>query len=445
VRTTRTLLYSLPVLTVGVVGFATLVVGAPRPYWGARLFGGPVEGSPRLSWQLQVVERIGEAEAPAPARRARVDATLANGRTLTWQGAVDASGMASVSLEPDAPPGGPVSVHVVSTEPKARELGSGRVSLSRDTWLAGARRQGGWVDGKGSGALRISVAPGRGVFAVPFYDPLLIQVRDERGAVGGAQVKLSPDGLDVKAGGLVTDEHGRVRVQIAPREHVVSLRVTARREGDEGTWFGALPVVPGALHARLNSGKLWIESPIVHERAYFAILDESARLAGDSVALTPDARGGSGAIVDAPDFGARRLWCVVSSESDLASPGLVGWPLGEPGPDAPPPRTFAVADHLLLDGLLAGYRAETERRARARLIAAVFAVGAALLAAALMMLEARDARARLGRHLSAAGSDDSEVARVSDSSRRLWVVAVGVLGVMLGFLFLALLSMMGLG
>ena len=38
----------------------------------------------------------------------------------------------------------------------------------------------------------------------------------------------------------------------------------------------------------------------------------------------------------------------------------------------------------------------------------------------------------------------TEVARVSDSGRKPWVLAVGVLGVMLGFLFLALLSMMRL-
>ncbi len=441
-RVTRALLYSLPVITVGVVGFATLVVGAPRPYWGARLHGGPVEGAPRLSWQLEVVERLGEAEVPAPVRRAQVDVTLPSGKTLTWQGAVDAGGLASVALEPDAPPSGPVRVHVTSTEPVRRELGHGTVSLTKDSWLAGARRSGGWVEGKGSGALRLSVAPGRGVFAVPFYDPLWIQVRDEHGAAAGVRVELSPDGLDVKGTNLVTDDHGRVRVDVAPREHVVALRVTARREGAEGSWFGALPVVPGALHARLRAGKLHIESPILHERAYFAILDESARLAGDSVALTPDARGGAAAILDAPDFGARRLWCVVSSESDLASPALVGWPLGESPLDAPPQRTFAVPDHLLLDGLLSGFRAEAERRGRARLIAAVFAVGAALLAAALMVLEARDARARLGRHLSAAGSNDADVARVSDSGRKPWVVAVGVLGVMLGFLFLALLSMM---
>lgn len=434
-------MYSLPVITVFVVGFATLVVGAPRPYWGARLYGGPVEGATRLSWQLEAVERLGEVEAAAPVQRARVEATLPSGSSVSWEGALDAEGRAFVSLDPGVPAQGPVRVHVVSLTPPA-ELARGSVSMTREAWLHKARRRGGFIDGKSSGALRLRVAPARGVFAVPFSDPLLVEVNDEHGAVEGATLSLSPDGVDARQKERVTDAKGRALFDVTPREHAVSVRLTARKGEREGTWFGALPVIPGALHARLENGKLWLASPIVHERAYYAILDRDGRLFGDSVPLAPDSRGGAAAIVDFPKLGTAPMWCVVSSEADLASPAAVGWPLSPVSSDAPPAHTFAVADTLLLDGLLSGYAVESRRVRRARNIAAAFAVAAALLAAVLMVLHTRDARARLDQHLLAAGSDREAAARVADGSRRPWVVAIGVLGVMLGFLFLALLSMM---
>ena len=62
-------LVGLPACSVLVVAFALFVVGAPRPYVAARLFGGPLEGQSEYHLRLEVAERLGELESPRRLRR----------------------------------------------------------------------------------------------------------------------------------------------------------------------------------------------------------------------------------------------------------------------------------------------------------------------------------------------------------------------------------------
>ena len=70
----------LPLATVLVVAFALFVVGAPRAYAGAQLYGGPTEAAPVLAWRLALVERFEEIERPLARKNVRVEAHLNDGR-----------------------------------------------------------------------------------------------------------------------------------------------------------------------------------------------------------------------------------------------------------------------------------------------------------------------------------------------------------------------------
>lgn len=447
-RATRALLYSLPALTLGVVGYAVLFVGASQPYPGALVFGGPTRGTSALSFRITAVTRFGEDEKPLPGLPLTMTVDGAPGGPHSWTGETDAHGDAQARFAMSAPASGPLSV--VVRDERGRTLALGTIDRSVEQWTASARRSGGALHGQRDGALKIDVAPGRGAFAVPFVDPLWIQVRDAGDRpVAGARVTLEPDGLQrVGDTPLISDDQGRALANVRPLEHVVTLGVRAELDERRGKWFGSVPIAVGALHARRDGNRIVIESPVIHERAHYALVSATARISGGSVALTPDGRGGAvGEIVPTPDESAA-TWCVISSERDLASPSAVGWPLASPV--EAPLSTFTAADQLLLDGRQLGFARDAQRRARARLLAGGFALGAALLAGLLLTLEARDAERRLGRHLVEAGVADGDPAnsltrddarRMDAGHRRPWVVAIAIVCVALGFVMIALVAL----
>src|SRR5688500_13381274 len=94
----RAILFALPVVAVLVIAFALFGVGAPRPYRGGRVFGGPTEGAATLSWRVAVVERFGLVEAPAAGQELELELALPDGRRARWRGAVDELGMCAPRL-----------------------------------------------------------------------------------------------------------------------------------------------------------------------------------------------------------------------------------------------------------------------------------------------------------------------------------------------------------
>lgn len=438
-RGSRLVLYSLPLVTVLVIAFALFVVGAPRPYVGARVYGGPTEAASRLSLRLALVERFVEVEQPARVGEVEVRASLTDGRTASARVTPDEMGAASVSLDLGAPIRGPVSLSVTGSPGL---LAKGEVAFGATEWLARKRERGGWLEGQKRGALGIRVAPGRGAFAVPFSEPLLIEVAGPP----GAKVVVESDGADVTSPAKPTDASGRTGVSLAPRDHIVSVTVKASNDlGETGEWTGFVPVAVGALRATREDRTLRVECAVEREVAYFALISESERLAGGAVALSPNLRGGSVGVVPLPPLPKGRLWAVVSGEPELDTASTVGWPLdATSGPlDAEPPLARAVPDRLHLDGLGLGFAADAARRQKAKNLAVGFTLLAVLLAAALLVREGRRSARELDEHLRASGADGGGQ---HESAASRWLgLAVAILCVAMGFAVVLLVAMYRMG
>jgi hypothetical protein len=430
----------LPVLAVAVVGLVVLRLGKTHAVVGARLRGGPTEGAHTLSYRLELVERHGDAEHGVPGRRVSVEARLETGETMVWQGALDGEGAAAVSLSPRSAIAagrsgisGPVGLRVTASG-AVEPIAEARVLVTRARWAGTARRRGGWVEGPEVNGLRVRAAAAHGAFAVPFADPLLVDARRARGPFAGT-ITCECDSAGEKAPRLIYSSPGALpaRALVRPLEHATSVPLVARdRDGTTALLDVTLAVVPGALHAELVAEGVRVESPILRDRAYVAVVTETDRLVGGTVVLHGTDRGTAEGVltVRLPPQGP--LWAVVSSEPDMGSAALVGWPLrdAERAPDlasSAPPTTFDVADVLVVDSVGDKVRRELGRARRVRVLAALFAALAILLSAVLVARRARTAQAALEAHLAASGTDaetTTKVATPDGGAAGLVVVAV---------------------
>lgn len=429
----RWILLSLPVVTVLVVGLAVFVIGAPQSYRGARLWGGPSVGEASISARLQAVERLYDVERVLPGAPIDVEARAA-GRILgRFRGTTDSAGFLEVLLPLAAAAPADLELRVTL---RGERLAAGTVALTRSQWLSGVRRRGAWVANSGGSGLRIRVHPGRGVFAVPFSDPVAIEVSTPRGPAAGAQLLLRAEGTSEPVGerALTTDPSGRAELMLTPREHVVALEIKASLEEQSARWYSTLPVVPGALHARREGTELVIEAPVPKEAAFYSIVTEHGRLSGGRVLLADDGRGGALAKVGWPSGIGTPAWAVVASEPDLNTVAAVGWPIDS----AVPTQTFDAREELWLDGLPQAYSVSLERPRRARLLAGAFAVLALALSVVLFTGRVRAADRALASHLRQAAEGEVDRFRVRQS---LLGLVTAALCIALGFVLVGLVSL----
>jgi hypothetical protein len=319
-------------------------------------------------------------------------------------------------------------------------LGEGVLSLDASEWQKGALRQGGWITGQSQGELQLRVAPRQGALAVPFKSELIVQV-----SPSGLGVTLS---FELEGAELMTplpvptDARGAARVMLRPLEHAISLRITAEAaDGKMGQWFGALPVVPGALHVGLDGPRLLVRSPIPRSHAYVSLVSERQRLGGAIVALDPDAEGGAtGSVELEPALLARShadmSWGVVSSEPDKRSPGVVGWPLDTPRDTngVLARHTFDVWDRVLLDGTAAALESHRRTRFRLRGIAALLLVGVGVAMGGLLWYEVQGKPSRQAVRLA----DTDASSEIATTTRgRGWVLGAALACIGLGIAALA--------
>jgi hypothetical protein len=352
----------------------------------------------------------------------------------------DARGELEARFELDGVPATDPWLRVESVE-TSRVLAEGALSLDGERWQAGARRQGGWLRAQTTGTLELRAAVDSGVLAVPFEGHLVLQVlaANAPGVAGaaslpiaGADVSIELDGAErTTTAPLVTDASGKASVALRPTEHAVSARVMARAGARLGEWYGALPVLPGAIAITRTHEGLLLRSPIVRQRAYVSLVSPGERLSGAIVPLVAEPDGSArGLLALDPRLSARLddgpAWAVVSSEYDKRSAGAVGWPLSPPSDPASPRLTFDVADQVLLDGrdgaLYDLLRSRNTRRGRAGL--ALLAVGAAM--AASFWWEVR--RGRRDTALDG-GGDDAQKSLVTPGG---WVLGVALACIVLG-------------
>lgn len=458
-------LYAIPALTMLAVAYVLFVLGSERPLRAVRVYGGPhdpsrAHGSSErpahpLSLRVLASERLGTVERPWPTR---LTVHLPTGQS--WAGTTNARGIADVQLPAAAtPPPAPAHVRVESPD-SAAPLAEGQLDAPYERWWSRARIQGGFLRGTTQGALRLRVAPGRGLFAIPFTDPLAVQVTDQHGQPVRARVRAEHDGSAVH---LITpeahtDADGWAQLRVTVHEPVATLRLLAdaTRNTDDasGSWYGNLPVLPGALHATREGDVLHLTSPVPRDAAYFALIDRHGKLAGGSVALQPSPQGLSHARVPLPRIpDTSATWAVVSSEPDLVSPAALGWPLSTtrhrhaapPLPHLPPstgPWAYAITvpELLLLDGFPQAEAREAERRRRARHLATAISLTALVSTAWLVLRSARLAQRRLAAHLERGGLDRDQARAIERAPSRLELALIALLCITLGFSVLGFIA-----
>jgi hypothetical protein len=430
-RVVQALPLVLPGVAVCAVGAAVLVIGRPRAVTGVRIRGGPTVGVSALSVRVEVVERLGDVERPRRGALLSIDVHR-NGAHARSRGELDDEGARELALS--VPGDGPVRAAVRIGDELVADA---RWSLSADDWSRAARRRGGWVERRFEDGTRIRAAAERGVFAVPFASPLWVEAVHD-GAFESA-LDVHGDGADVV--GPLSSAEGRLRYRVTPREHAAAVVVRPRRApGSE--LDVSLAVVPGALYAELQGRDLVVRSPVVRGRAYVAVVSDRERVIGATVALDPDGVGASGVLRDLPLPERVPLWAIVSSEPELRSASLVGWPIRyATAPASEPPRTFDVPDVLVVDTVAQALAGEAARERRVRLLAALIAAVALFASAAAVASRSSRARARLATHLSNAGADEASVTRVATTgAATVWGVVAAVLSVALAALLIALFT-----
>jgi hypothetical protein len=443
----RLALRLVPALAVAIVLIGLVVVWSPRPVRAARVYGGPTEGVSVLALRVELVDRDGAFEDPAPPSALEIEARSPDGRRARAEFTTDGVGLGYVTLPfPGAPLERAVELEVRSG---TQVVAQGTARAGRAEWRAQARERGQWLvarspDASDPKAIEVRVAPLRGVLAIPFDDSLLVEVRRAGAPLTKARVELVAEGLDARATSFVTNDSGRVSIPISPRAPIPAARVVVTAEdGARLEWYGTLPVVGGALDARIRDGQLRVASPIPRDRAYFAVISDRARWASGSVTLTPDPYGGS---VGSSPVGKLPpldlLWVVVSSEPDLASPGAIGWAVSAEAVTAElgVPTALSVPDLLLLDGVAPRQAEARIRERRIRWTTAWLVLGALALVGLSVLMRVHEANRTWQSALERMEVEDGSRARLTRAHYGLGV-ALALVVIALGFLLLALFAL----
>jgi hypothetical protein len=429
------LLTVVPPVSVVLAGVALFVAGAPRPFQFARVLGGPTDGIGPWTGRVQLLERDGDVDEPAPHENLRVEWTHA-GHSTTLVAQTDDEGWAEVRLErPQGATklelsvfGGALDTLVVRGAPE----------LSAERWARAARRRSGVLEPRVQGDTKLSVRVMDAVLAVPFAGKLSVDASRAGEPLAGLALEPSAEGLDVVSPkSIVTDAHGHVELVVRPREHVVALGLAARTEGEALRWYAHLPVVAGALHGEVQDGRLVIRAPVAKDAAWFALVSERERIAGGRVGLTASAGGMASGSVDLRALGLPTpprddLWLVLSSDPDGRSPSTVGYPWGKQA------TTFDAVEALLLDGSRFGEEREEARRRRVRWVVGGYSLAAFALTLFLFVTRVKRANSQLFEQLAG-----GEASTAVPSSRSLtWGLVVAGLCLLLGFLVVLLVSLL---
>jgi hypothetical protein len=423
----------LPLATLLVVAYLVLVVGAPRSVVSVRLLGGPTDKLPVFSAML-LCERNG---SPLASEQLELSARAESGATARARATLDADGLAELMLDFAAPP----RSFELSVRLGAEEIANGHVELAGDRWLSRALRRGGFHTGAASGRLALSIAPGRGVFAVPYAAPLLVRVLSpENSKVTGAEVELRSEGARILPTHGRSRENGLLTVQFTPLEHVVTLQVKATAGADTGSLSATVPVAAGALMVRRVDQGLVVSSPVPRDVAYLALLSEKGRVRGFRVPLHPTAEGAESDVVALGVVPEGQLWARAASDPFASGTSAVGWPLFDSVD--PPATTFDVRDVTLFDSSAAATARERARRRRVLGWALVVGLTGALASIANVLLAARRSGRTLEAHLDQAlGAGSAATLAPRARTRSLF----GMVLIGLGFLAMAALLAWRLG
>lgn len=427
----------------------------------------PAEGAPvPFAWQILTYLSDRGVRETVSVKGLTVVAR-AKGHEATWRGDSNEDGIAEANLAlPDIAPGDAIELEV-RADGDALPLAAGSVEWRRDLGWSPAARPGevGARPSKREGAIAIDVLVEGERLVVGEHTPVFVRAVPPQGVPArGLTLALAPEaGLTLGSEhATVACDSGWTEISALAQAHVIALGITARDPGGArtGSWFGALPVAPGAflvnvprLVAEGAEAEVALVAPNPRNVAYVEIDDEKGRVFAAALPVVTEpgdptprarftmpklARGLHWLVASGEPRGAERLAGAAIARAflvgdadgiDAKDPCALGpWLAQRPGTGFP--RWQA------LDGMTVRGAKNRERRTLGLVLGGVALGAAALLEVLLMIAGAREANAvRLLAEL-----EDDDASRKSIAARPPGgSLAIGVLLAVLGFSLLAAL------
>lgn len=341
-RRLTALVFGIPALAVTFAGLVWFVGRWGAPRWAGKVWIATTEpGHVRLRAQVTSFP-----QRSLPERPLQVSATIhrVGAAPRRLYGQTDADGYVDFEARLADGTGGPTLSLDVEGDPLIRSHSWQYASLEAPLRPG---RSPGVVHLKPAGT-EVTVVVRHGVLTVPVPDDIRLSWATDP---GGSEPSTSKFGLELEgASGPRGERTFEVSAgdwfAISPLEHVVELTLrTPNGTSEVNVGFGLLPVVPGAIAARLTDGVLQVISPVPRPRVHVALATADRVLALDQVALAPTKSGVGGigpphvggtlgfeGTLDLPDgvsgvLAREAVWAVTSSEPDFQSEAQVGWPL----------------------------------------------------------------------------------------------------------------------
>jgi hypothetical protein len=454
-----------PVVALAIVAIG-LRVGAPSRVRGARVYAAsPGAGREGLALQVATITEEGPLSEVIPMAGLTVVASARGGRA-EWRGESNAEGVAEAWLAlARVRAGDSLSVSVSAAD--GSDLATGVVELPASgsgppaTFAAVTATH-------RSGALALDVFIDGGKLVPDASGTVAVRVRDVTAhhGVDGVTLTITPEfGLSIDQPFAPTSSGGWTQARVTADGLVATWTLSAASASppaQAGTWYGELPVSPGAAAVNLPTNipagapfPLDVVLPPSSRRLYVAVNDAVGRDFGAALEATASRKGASASLV-IPPLAPGVYWLVTSSDprasgpptgSALARPFRAGPPV--PGLQGPPLAELAllsppcVSMSLVLDGLAAP-REHADRARRRGLHIALGALAVATLLEVLLILRA--AR-RTQRRLSAVSeaARDAGVDALETGPGAGAGVAILLAVTLLGFAFLAALMTMRAG
>jgi hypothetical protein len=441
-----------PVIALTVVGLG-LRIGAGERMRGAMVYArAPGQGRGGLAWQLVVVADEGGVREVVPDAEVDVEASTGSARA-TWRGVTNAEGVAEVGLDlPGVKWGDPVAFRATGKDRVV--LADGSVTWPHEAPSVEAHEEA-LHPTRTTGAIAIAVFLRGGKLVPGASETAFVRVvdADTRTPLDGVELTFAPEpGLVVARTGARTSDGGRSEVQVTAEFLLAGWTIDAKApsvngvEGKVGSWYGAVPVAPGAASVELpevitpeTAYPLTFEVPPATRHLYVEVDDASGRDFGAAVDVTA-----SHAEVTLPGLAPGPYWLVTSSDARGAE-ALTGTTLARPF-DVGTPKTASVLRSaepfprfLAIDGLVRPKALAATRRRRAVWVVLTALAGAAALEVLLLLRAAERARRKLLALSDAAADAGADGPGLEP--RQAGSVAILILVTILGFALIAALMM----
>jgi len=388
--------YVVPTLAVAITATVLLGPGATRKAAFVRVYGTPLAGASTLALRIEGAERLYGVDEKAAFSDVILEATDAGTTLESVHLSLSPDGIGEAVITSAQPIRGPF---VLRARRGKQLLAEGQLDLSPPLKSDRAILSPLDLPGQTSGNIKIHVAVRRGSLAAPFSDvlDLAVGLAEHVSPVNhdfkGIALEASAPGANIQPEKFVTDENGRASLVVTPQAHHVELTITAQNPAHgDGKWVGTLPVIPGAIWMQPDTkdGLVFV-SPVPRERIYVSAMEETGRVFGAIVPVSPDEHQDYRGKLELPEHVQKiATHVVVAGDPQEQGVGTVAWPLRS-GEEIEPSR---VAFERVLDGAQAAEAYERGRASRVRRLALLVVVATTIFEVLFMMVRSRQSQKR---------------------------------------------------